>query len=300
MAVVPINSIRCLEWRLNVPRKVLYRTAERIEKHYYTHNSKVGEKVRVFEVPTSDLKLLQRRINRLVLDEYIFPPYVCGSVRKRSPLDAAARHTEKKFLAHIDIKDFFPSVCHDQVYGAFRNKLACGHPVAGLLTRLTTIGRHLPQGAPTSSSLANLVLLDVDERINALASRLKLAYSRYVDDLHLSGDSREALNTLIAETIFRLRAAGFRVGRKKLKTSRRDDQQQVTGYTTNSQKPSVPRKKRDRVRASIHRLSKMEVDSRDAMMLVDSIRGSIAYFRRSNPGHASRLEEKLQTVLDPH
>src|SRR5438034_755250 len=62
---------------------------------------------------------------------------------------------------------------------------------AALLTKLCTHDGSLPQGAPTSPRLSNLVNHRLDARLFALARKRNVAYSRYADDITISGASDE-------------------------------------------------------------------------------------------------------------
>src|SRR6185312_3948551 len=116
--------------------------------------------------------ILKRLLNNIPL-----PPFVFGGVRGRSVRDAASVHVGSPCIVALDIANCFGSVTHSQVFDAFRHRVNCSTEVAGLLTRLTTLRRCLPQGAPTSPALANLVLLKVYNRVVEIAEEYKLSFS---------------------------------------------------------------------------------------------------------------------------
>src|SRR6185436_20457188 len=84
------------------------------------------------------------------------------------PQTNAFQHLGKHLVVRIDIQDFFSSITDRQIYSVWADKLGNSPPVASLLTTLTTYRRHLPQGAPTSTYLANLVLLGADQVLTQL------------------------------------------------------------------------------------------------------------------------------------
>src|SRR5437899_9317974 len=136
-----------------------------------------------------------------------------------------------------------------------------GREVARLLTRLTTLDSELPQGAPTSTGVANLLLaLPVDDPIAAEAKRLGVRCTRFVDDIVLSGPNpRPMINVagrMLSKRRLRMhREKGKRQSKAKLKITPRSKPQEVTGLLVNTQSgPSVSRRRRDNIRAALFAL----------------------------------------------
>jgi hypothetical protein len=173
--------------------------------------------------------------------------------------------------------------------------------VARLLTRLTTFDAQVPQGAPTSTAIANMLLaLPVDRPVSARAAGLSNRYTRFVDDLTLSGsDPRPLINT-VAKMLSRRRLPMHRAkvndSRPKLRITPNSRPQEVTGLLVNSKSgASVSRQRRDKIRAAIFALRGS--DRNGLQSAVNSTRGRIAYVRIFNPGAASRLERYLGLSL---
>lgn len=145
-------------------------------------------KPRPIDNPLQELSFVQKRIYRRLLKPICFPGHILGAVPKRSVRDNAERHLKSTLLVTLDIRQCFPSVTNLQVYRVWADLLGCSPPVAKLLTQLTTVGRHLPQGAATSPSLANLFIWMIDEPIRRLCEELSVAYSTWIDDLAFSGE----------------------------------------------------------------------------------------------------------------
>lgn len=123
-----------------------------------------------------------------------------------------------------------------------------GDNLADLLTRLTTLEGHLPQGAPTSGALANLILSPLDLILEDIGARLGLVVTRYVDNIDFSGvRTREA----ILPTIAALQQAGFSVGRKKVFNAGYRAPHIVTGQLVDGRIARLPRRKRANVRANV-------------------------------------------------
>jgi len=291
----PVSSRKGLGWKLEVPLQSLEALAQEAVHHYHPFKLHRGGKYRVIDNPDIFLKHVQRRIQRTLLDPLASPEHLHGSIRGRSPLTNALSHLGAKLIVRVDLKSFFPSVTDRHVYTVWAQMLGHAPSVAGLLTSLTTFRKRLPQGAPTSTSLANLVLADADQQIKAAARKFGCFFTRYIDDLVFSGaDSRR----LIPFSIFILQAAGFRISRSKLTIMPASLLQEVTGYGVNSRRgPSIPRYKRDRVRAEIHHLKDIPA-GRDFDRRCNSIKGRIRYFSRTNPASAQALQRRLGSVIN--
>ena len=190
----------------------------------------------------------------------------------------------------IDIKDFFPSIRHTQVFKVWRELLGCSDEVASLLTRLTTFEKHLPQGASTSTSLANLVLFSIDGSIRQGCQDLGIRYSSWVDDLAFSG---EKAAEFVPEVISVLARAGFSIGRKKLKVMGAGSQHVLHGIVINKH-PKLLRHRFSELRSAIHKLAIGKIPADLVGDYTESLTGAIATVAAICP----RQGRKLQTSLD--
>jgi hypothetical protein len=158
-------------------------------------------------------------------------------------------------VVRLDLRDFFPATRADRVRRYFR-KVGWDRPAARLLTHLCTHLGGLPQGAPTSPRLSNLVNFRLDCRLAAMARKLGAAYTRYADDITLSlpTDNRARVRYLIRFAGVVARSEGYAVHeRKKLHIRRRHQQQRVTGLVVNAG-VHLPRATRRWLRAVEHHL----------------------------------------------
>lgn len=173
------------------PTKSIKRLLRRIEERY--EPGRVPKKdggYRDLLKPSPALKRLQRRLYHVVLrNRPVHSSVYCAP--RLSALDAAGVHKRHSYLLHLDIKDFFPSVTVDRVRSALERE-GVEDSFVPLLARLVTARGSLPQGAPTSPAIANLVLEPLDQRLAGLCSSsgAGLAYTRFVDDLAFSGGER--------------------------------------------------------------------------------------------------------------
>jgi RNA-directed DNA polymerase len=293
----PILSMRRLAWKIGVPIEQLKAIADDIRKdrcsryrHFVLQTGK--DKVRHIDHPAPELLDVQRRIVRHVLAPMGFGDAAHGGIRGRSPETNAMVHQGKRCVVKMDVKSFFPSVKHKRVYKMFRHEYGLGKDVARLLTRLVTLRGSLPQGAATSPAVANHFARVVDDALRTSVERHGLRYSRFVDDLAISGDRPKLL---IDQTTRLLKARGLKLAPQKLKVCGRGGQQQVTGLLVNDAKRlTISRNYRDAVRSSIHRLRSMGRDEWPKQ--IASIEGRIAHIARYNPGPAARLCRYLSAV----
>jgi len=235
---------------------------------------------RLLHVPCPALRKAQKRILRRILDKVILHRACHGFRRGRSILTNAEPHLRKPVVLCLDIEDFFPSITFPRVFGLFRS-LGFPRKQAALAARLTTWEGALPQGAPTSPALANIVCRRLDYRLTGLVEGRGGAYTRYADDLTLSGPL-DLLNLL--PLVRRIVAEeGFRLGDRKTRIMRAGARQKVCGVVVN-EKPALPRAVRRRIRAMEHRAS-LPADARRAEPprpeVLEGYRALRAMFERS-------------------
>ncbi|HVW37309.1 MAG TPA: reverse transcriptase family protein, partial [Pirellulales bacterium] len=187
-------------------------------------------------------------------------PAATGFRRGESIVSHARRHQGQDVVIHLDLVDFFPSTSAKRVERYFR-EIGWDREAAKLLTKLSTYAGGLPQGAPTSPILSNLVNYRLDARIAGYAKRLNIVYSRYADDITFSYADSEAhsADNVRASSLCRFvrliaAAGGYRVHRKKGSIRRRHDRQLVAGLVVN-EKVQLPRETRRWLRAVEYRSS---------------------------------------------
>ncbi len=142
---------------------------------------------RTIDAPSDELKALQRRILRRVLNPLPVHPAATGFVRGRSIVENARPHVAHAVVVNIDLADFFPSISRQRVFEMFRAR-GWSEEAATVLSRICTLEDKLPQGAPTSPVLSNLVCFKLDARLAALAKANGGHYTRYADDMTFSFD----------------------------------------------------------------------------------------------------------------
>lgn len=206
--------------------------------------------IRILYSPVYKLKSAQRKI----LKEIIYPNIwnslidsVTWFVPWKNIVDNANYHVSKKYILKLDIKDFFPSVTQDRIFALFRTLYNYDYSTSMYLAWLCCYNNQLPQWAPTSPVLANLVARFLDYRISWLIKKynekewLNLTYSRYADDLTFSFNRNIKVNLFIWYIIELLLEEWFFPNYDKISLISAWKQQRVTWVVVNK-KSSVGRK----------------------------------------------------------
>ena len=142
----------------------------------------------MISAPNKTMQSIQATINSRILSPVtMIHPAAVGFRNGHSVVDNANPHLGKRYVLKMDIHDFFFSIRSPRVKKTFE-KIGYPENVSKVLGTLCCLHRHLPQGAPTSPSLSNIVGHEMDRKLAALAAEYGLAYTHYADDLTFSGD----------------------------------------------------------------------------------------------------------------
>lgn len=261
---------------------------------YRPYEQRRGAKVRAIDRPVDPLKQIQKRIYTRFLRDYPFPPYVYAGRPGHSIFTAASPHVRQPVVVTVDLESFYPSISQSIVYHVWREVFGCGRDVARLLAELTTYCGHLPQGAPTSLALANLVMAPADLEIALQLSLLgrKVNYSRWVDDLIISGHLAQprGIFDIVAQAI---RPLGLRINRRKAKKGimPHTRRQTALGLLLN-EKMTIAREKRGQLRAAVDAFQRFR---RGRLV---SIMGRLEFLKSCHPSTASILLRRLMRQAD--
>jgi retron-type reverse transcriptase len=209
---------------------------------------------RKLSVPKANLKLIQRRIHKRLLRRLRTHPMATGFEPGLSIVHNAMVHTHQAVMIKMDLKDFFPSIKTAKITQYFQ-RIGWDRPTAQLLARLTTHEDCLPQGAPTSPRLSNLINFQMDFQIQRAIKRYRGTYTRYADDITISfpKDFPIRIRGTIQKVRNIARSHAYEINEKKTHILRQHQQQRVTGLVVND-KVNLPREKRRWLRAVEHRL----------------------------------------------
>ena len=212
---------------------------------------KDGSKRRIFE-PLPNLKFIQVWILEEILYKIETNRFIKSYIPKKSIVDNAKFHRGQQLLVNIDIQDYFGAIKDKMVFNFFK-ELGYNNLVSLYLSKICTLNGSLPQGAPSSPALSNLISAPIDLEIFDFCSLKKIRYTRYADDLTFSGNFNASL--LINKVGFILRKYNFEINYKKLRVRRKHQRQITTGIVVN-EKLSIPREKKRELRQSVYYIKK--------------------------------------------
>ena len=283
--------------RLGVPIAYLQALNSKISYSYHPKILVKKGKERELLVPNQELKTAQRKILGKVLN-FPFPNYVHGGVSERSILTNATVHLNQKWVMCLDIKNFFPSVHHEKIYHNFIS-LNCSHAVADALRHFTTYKYQLPQGAPTSPAVANMVLQNLDQRIFTLCKNQGFTYSRYFDDITISGSKNPKRLLVPCESI--IKSQGLRVNKKpeKLRIVSSMEHQVVTGLLVNGKSLQIPPEKVTEIKESLVKISGGDFSlfqQIDPVKIKNMFAGYISFLKFVDPRIAKEIEGEFRVI----
>lgn len=268
------------------------------ERRYHVFALVTGKKTRWIEAPDTELKAAQRWL----LDHWLYrmPPtgLAHGFVPGRSILSNAACHVGREWVVTADLRDFFPSITSTRVAECLA-PLELDDETRQAVVQLVTRRGRLPQGAPTSPHLANLVARPLDRRLAGLAREHGWTYTRYADDLAFSSPGSPADATTPHELIWIIGRIvvdeGFRLANHKTHVMSRHQRQLVTGLVVN-QRLALPKPKRRLLRAMLHRLRTSGLESLD-LQQVQVVHGHLAMARLVDPDGFTETCRELSRLV---
>ncbi len=245
------------------------------ENHYRKFEiGKRGGGLREIDAPRLFLKTTLAWINDYLLWRLPVHESCHSFQRGKSIITNAGVHLDRNFVGCLDISDFFGCVRTQQVRRLFVEN-GFGFELAHTVSRLVTLGDRLPQGAPTSPTISNAILYNFDRRIAARCRSVGLSYSRYADDMSISGSDRSEIEKAFAVVREELGRLQLRLNDRKTRIASSYGQQLVTGVVVN-EKLQPPRKLRRKIRAMFHRASVEEENSPEILRMLN---GYLSYLR---------------------
>jgi RNA-directed DNA polymerase len=200
---------------------------------------------RIILSPNYGLKEVQSRLNSLL--QIAIKPKNCahGFLKSRSIVTNAKNHLNKNYIINFDIENYFPSIHFGRVKGLFMSTpFNFNNETASFIANMCCFEGILPQGAPTSPIISNLISRSLDNDLLALCIQNRSIYSRYADDITISTSLQklpEAIGEINSEGKFHLSKSieeiikrnGFKINIKKTRISNRYQSQIVTGLKVN-------------------------------------------------------------------
>lgn len=207
---------------------------------------------RTIDVPCKRLRNLQRILLRILEDAYKVKPSAYGFIKKKGHIENARNHLSRKVILNLDLKDFFHQIHFGRVRGLFMSKpYEFGEEAATVLAQLTCFNGILPQGAPTSPIISNMICSSLDTQLIELAKKYRMVYTRYADDLTFSTFKNSFPKAIVymqddkviigdeLKTI--IENNSFVINNDKVFIRGTDRRQEVTGLTVNNRYVNLPR-----------------------------------------------------------
>lgn len=256
--MIVYRELSFLERDLGIPDKTLYAVSNSLGRHYRKVSipKKTGG-VRTLMAPDAVLKTFQRRISDVLLAHMPVSPYATAYRFGTSTLRNAAVHVGKPVVLKLDIYHFFDSIPYSLVKERAFPAHIYAEQIRILLTMLCYHQNVLPQGAPSSPAIVNIVLCDLDMKIGQWCAQRGIAYTRYCDDLTFSGnfEPKDVIEFVAAQ----LKSLGLLLNANKTRVQRQGQQQLVTGVIVN-EKPGVPAAYRRKLRQEMYYCQKFGVE----------------------------------------
>lgn len=261
---------------------------------------------RLVSGPKHELKIIQKRINRQIFERVDMPAYLFGGIRERDYVQNATAHSNAKMLVALDIRDFYSNIKYSMVFDVFKYFFHLPKEVAILLADLCTKNGVVPQGACTSSYIANLIFWQHEPGLFAQLREKRLSYTRLIDDIAISSASRisqKNIEVIISSVSSMVGLGGFKLKKRKTKVTSAENPEElmeVTGLWLNRGRPRVLRAERVDIRSEVRKcfeVAKFDRISTDYHALHDRVSGRVAKLAQLNHHEASRFRAELSKIL---
>jgi retron-type reverse transcriptase len=251
---------------------------------------------RLITPPKEPIKSWQHALKSFLTRKFTPAAAIHGGVRGRSTTTNARLHTGKKLVLNLDIQKFFPKTTEERIRNTLR-ELHASNTVATAMTEVLTFKNELPQGSPASVVMCNLVLRRLDQKIERICAQHKFSYTRYIDDITISGaDHLANYRDMIRDSILDF---GYQISENKLTPV--SGCQVVTGLVvnenlrpTNEFLDSLIETLKACVNGHLQEIC--TADDTTPQQLITSLRGQISHARQFQPEKAKKLSAWLKRL----
>lgn len=290
--MITYHELSSIENDLGIPIRTLFGVSNNLDKHY--RKVKIPKRsggFRTLTVPDDVLKKIQRAIVESILIYMPVSKYATAYKYGASVQKNARVHVAKSKILKLDIRHFFDSILYSTVKNICFPADRYSETIRVLLSMLCYYKDSLPQGAPSSPVISNIIMRDFDEEIGAWCRERKITYTRYCDDMTFSGNFDESEIIRMIKT--RLQKYGFVLNSQKTKVAKQGQRQTVTGITVNN-KLNVCSEYRREIRQAVYYCKKYGVSEHimhtganvDATTYLHSLLGKIAFVLQTTPDNA--------------
>ncbi len=234
MIKITYRELSSLVADLDISAKMLYSFSNSVEKHYRkVALPKSNGEFRYLHVPDESLKMIQRKIYQVLLSRETVSVYATAYRYGGSTVKNAKPHIGREYLLKLDVKHFFDSIIQpvvmNQVFPADRYSEA--NQV--LLSNLCCLQGVLPQGAPTSPAISNIVMKEFDDTVGRWCRDRNISFTRYCDDMTFSWNNADYSSDLISFVKNELKIRGYFLNEKKTVLVKNGQRKTVTGIVVN-------------------------------------------------------------------
>lgn len=287
--------------------------------HRFAIQKKSGG-VRNISAPMPQLKTAQRWILDYILSPIQVHDAAHGFRAERSIVTNASPHVGAAVVVNLDLKDFFPTITFRRIKGIFRN-IGFDESVATVLSMICSESevspveldqqlyyvargeRHLPQGAPTSPAITNLICRGMDVRLDRIAKKLNFSYTRYADDITISSKNKDAdVGRALRQVQHVITDENFVVHPDKTRILRAGRRLEVTGLTVN-EKLSVSRQELRKFRAVLFQIEKDGPTGKSwgrAANVIASIFGYANFVAMVDPVKGLKFQQQVARIIEKH
>ncbi len=306
---ITVGQLRFLAYQRRVSKVNHY-------QRFYMQKKSGGQ--RLISAPMPRLKAAQYWIMENILGQIPIHEKAHGFAPQRSILSNAQDHVGQEIVLNFDFKDFFPTITYRRVKGLFKQfgysdhiatifSAICTEPevqkveLDGQQYYVSKGERKLPQGAPTSPVLTNILCYRLDKRLAGTAQKLGFAYTRYADDLSFSasGEAAKSWSKLKWRIEQIAKDEGFVLHPDKFKMMRRGGRQEVTGLVVNDQL-GVDRRTLRKFRALLHQIKRDGWEGKQwgtSPNVVAAVFGYANFVKMVKPEQGQRLLTEVKALL---
>lgn len=299
MDIIVYRELSSLSRDLGISARTLYTVSNHVQKHYHAVQVQKNDgSMRRLLVPDRLLKTIQRRIYNTLLCRVPISPYATAYRPAGSPLRNAQPHIGKPVLLKLDIRHFFDHILYADVKDLCFPAERYSSANRILLALLCVYQDILPQGAPTSPAISNIIMKSFDDTVGTWCASKGITYTRYCDDMTFSGAFDPVpVITFVSRA---LRKRGFFLNQKKTVIVHRGQRQTVTGIVVN-QKASVPAEYRRALRQELYYCRAYSVASHMAHRGIKAtpaeylaqLYGKVCYVLSIDPDNAEMLTYRM-------
>jgi len=241
-----IFDIEHLSYLIGYSKELFYSITNDTQLFYHSFFiPKRNGKKRLIREPYPSLKEIQYWILNNILVKHPISKYAKAYVKNKGIIDNVKFHKQQNVIIKLDVKNFFESITYFDVYSIFL-RMGYVKSVSNMLARLCCLDEKLPQGAPTSPCLSNIFCILLDKRIGSYITKLNFRYTRYSDDITISGDIKDSqIKSIIDFCDKTLSDFGLKLHKSKTKILRQSNCQYVTGVVLNNKISAGTKQKKE-------------------------------------------------------